>query len=174
VPSDRAARGATPLGSLFSFPNPVNEISARLVASGVLAMCLLTLVFQLKWVTVIIAYGFIARALAGPTLSPLAQLVTRGLAPRLRIAERLVPSPPKRFAQAMGAAVSLSVVVLTALGYWGAAELVLVLMVVFAFLESALGFCVGCKAFAAMMRAGFIPSDVCEQCSNVGMASSTR
>src|ERR1700679_1996872 len=87
---------------LFSFPNPVNEVSARLVAAGVVVMCLLTIAFNLKWATAIIAYGFVARVLTGPSLSPLGQFMTRVVTPRLRVAARPVPGPPKRFAQGIG------------------------------------------------------------------------
>ena len=31
------------LARLFSFPNPVNEVSARLVAGGVVLLCLATI-----------------------------------------------------------------------------------------------------------------------------------
>src|SRR5579871_2995253 len=84
---------------LFSFPNPVNEVSARLVAGGVLVMAILTVALGLKWMTVVLAYGFVARVLTGPSLSPLGQIVTRVITPRLPVAERPVPGPPKRFAQ---------------------------------------------------------------------------
>ena len=77
--------------SFFSFPNPVNEVSARLVAGGVVVMGALTIAFDLKWATIVIAYGFVARVLTGPTMSPLGQLVTRVITPRLGIAERPVP-----------------------------------------------------------------------------------
>lgn len=153
--------------SLFSFPNPVNEVSARLVAGGVLVMSILTLALQLKWATIVIAYGFLARALTGPTLSPLGQFVTRVMVPRLHVAARPVAGPPKRFAQGMGAAVSLCALILTGLGYWGAAEVVLGLMVTFAFLESVCGFCLGCQTFAVLMRLGIIPAEVCESCQNI-------
>src|SRR5262249_20025002 len=63
--------------ALFSFPNPVNELSARLVAGGVLAMALAAIVFGQLWLLAPLAYGFVARVLAGPTLSPLGQFVTR-------------------------------------------------------------------------------------------------
>jgi hypothetical protein len=56
---------------LLSFPDPVNEVSARLVAAGVVVMCLLSIGVSLQWATAVIAYGFVARVLAGPTLSPL-------------------------------------------------------------------------------------------------------
>ena len=35
--------------ALFSFPSPVNEVSARLVAGGVLVMCIVTIAFGLRW-----------------------------------------------------------------------------------------------------------------------------
>jgi Domain of unknown function (DUF4395) len=153
--------------ALFSFPNPVNEVSARLVAGGVLVMCIVTITFGLRWATVVIAYGFVARVLTGPTLSPLGQLVTRAITPRLGIPERPVAGPPKRFAQGMGVAFSLSALVLTGLGYWTAAAVVLALLACAAFLEAVFGLCRGCKAFAVLMRAGVVPEEVCERCNNI-------
>jgi Domain of unknown function (DUF4395) len=156
--------------ALFSFPNPVNEVSARLVAAGVVVLCVLTIAFDLRWATVVIAYGFVARVLTGPTLSPLGQFVTRVVTPRLSIPERPVAGPPKRFAQGMGVAFSVTALVLTGLGYWTAAEVFLGLLAAAAFLESALGLCLGCKAFAILMRAGVVPEEVCERCNNIWAA----
>jgi hypothetical protein len=153
--------------SLFSFPNPVNEVSARLVAAGVVLMSVLTIGFDLKWMTVVIAYGFVARVLTGPTLSPLGQLVTRVITPRLGLAPRPVAGPPKRFAQGMGAAFSLSALILTGLGYWTAAQAMLGLLVVAATLEAALGICLGCMTFGVLMRAGVVPDEVCERCNDI-------
>src|SRR5271156_1796349 len=153
--------------ALFSFPNPVNEVSARLVAAGVVVMCVLTIALDLRWATIVIAYGFVARVLTGPTLSPLGQFVTRFVTPRLRIAERPVAGPPKRFAQGMGVAFSVTALVLTGLGFWTAAEVFLGLLAAAAFLESAFGLCLGCKAFAVLMRAGVVPEDVCERCNDI-------
>jgi hypothetical protein len=153
--------------SLFSFPNPVNEVSARLVAGGVVIMSVLTIALDLKWATIVIAYGFVARVLTGPRLSPLGQVVTRLITPRLGIAERPVPGPPKRFAQGIGVVFSLSALVLTALGYWGEAQVVLGLLAVAALLESALGLCLGCRVFALLMRVGMVPQEVCDRCNNI-------
>ncbi len=152
---------------LFSFPNPVNEVSARLVAGGVVVMTLLTIGLDLKWATAVIAYGFVARVLTGPTLSPLGQFMTRVVTPRLHLAPRPVAGPPKRFAQGIGVCFSVSALVLTILGYWGAAQIVLSLLAVAAILESALGLCLGCKAFAVLMRLGVVPQEVCERCNNI-------
>jgi hypothetical protein len=155
------------LRKLFSFPNPVNEVSARLVAGGVVVMTVLTIALDLKWATAVIAYGFVARVLTGPSLSPLGQFMTRVVTPRLHSAARPVPGPPKRFAQGIGVAFSVTAMVLTILGYWGAAQIVLALLAAAALLESALGLCLGCKAFAVLMRLGVVPPEVCERCNNI-------
>jgi hypothetical protein len=151
--------------TLFSFPNPVNEVSARLVAAGVLVMSLAAIVLGQPWIAVVIAYGFVARVLTGPTLSPLGQLVTRVITPRLNVTPRPVPGPPKRFAQGMGAIFSVTAAVLgVGLGLDTAAYALLGLLVVAATLESVFAFCIGCKLFALLMRAGVIPEAVCERC----------
>jgi Domain of unknown function (DUF4395) len=167
VTSTNTAARAGRLSGLVSFPNPVNEVSARLVAAGVLLMAIVTIALGLEWMTVVIAYGFAARVLAGPTLSPLGQFVTRVVTPGLGVAERPVPGPPKRFAQGIGLTFSLTALVLTLLGEWTAAEVVLALLASAAFLEAALGICLGCKAFALLMRAGAIPEEVCERCNDI-------
>ena len=162
--------GTRRVRTLFSFPDPVNEVSARLVAAGVVAMCVLAIALDLQWATIVIAYGFVARVLTGPTLSPLGQLVTRVVTPRLGIPERPVPGPPKRFAQGMGVAFSVTALVLSGLGYWTAAEVMLALLASAAFLESAFGLCLGCKVFAVLIRAGVVPEEVCERCNDIWAA----
>jgi hypothetical protein len=153
---------------VFSFPNPVNEVSARLVAAGVVLMGIATIAFDLRWMTVVLAYGFVARVLTGPKLSPLGQLVTRVITPRLHIEPRYVAGPPKRFAQGIGVAFSVTALVLT-FGFdeFGAAKFVLAMLVAAALLESAFGLCLGCKAFAVLMRLGVVPEEVCERCNNI-------
>ena len=153
---------------LFSFPDPVNEVSARLVAAGVVVMSAAAIALDLEWLTVVIAYGFVARVLTGPTLSPLGQLVTRVLTPRLGLAAKPVPGPPKRFAQGVGAVFSVTAAVLAlALDRWGAAQAVLGVLALFAFLESVFAFCMGCKVFAVLMRTGLVPRSVCERCDDI-------
>jgi len=153
---------------LFSFPDPVNEVSARLVAAGVVAMSAASILLDARWLTAVIAYGFVARALTGPTLSPLGQLVTRVVTPRLHLPARPVPGPPKRFAQGVGAVLSVTAaVVALAFGQWGVAQLLLGALAAAATLEAILGLCLGCKMFALLMRAGVIPASVCERCDDV-------
>ena len=154
--------------SLFSFPNPVNEVAARVVAAGVVVMTLLTIALRQPWLIVPIAYGFVARALTGPKLSPLGLLATRVIVPRLPFAPKHVPGPPKRFAQTLGALVSLTALVL-AFGFKRvtAAYVLLGMIAILATLESAFAFCVGCQIFNALMRLGLIPEDVCAECADI-------
>ena len=153
---------------LFSFPNPVNEVSARLVATGVVLMAVATIVFDLEWMTLVLAYGFVARVLTGPTLSPLGQLVTRVITPRVPWVPKMVPGPPKRFAQGIGAAFTVTVALLTfGFDQFGAAQVLLGVLLIPASLEAFAGYCVGCQIFGGLMRAGVIPASVCEECNDI-------
>jgi hypothetical protein len=147
----------------------VNEVAARLVAGGVVLMATSALAFGWRWMTLVLAYGFVARVLTGPKLSPLGLLVTRVVRPRLtNVAPRPTPGPPKRFAQGIGAVLTVTAAVLAlALGQVGAAHVLLGMLVVAAGLEAFLGFCLGCKIFAVLMRLGVIPPEVCERCNDL-------
>jgi hypothetical protein len=153
---------------LFSFPNPVNEVSARLVAGGVVVMAIATLVLDQPWILIPLAYGFVARVLTGPSLSPLGQLATRVITPRLGIEPKYVAGPPKRFAQGIGAAFTVTAAVLHfGFGLTTAAYVMVGFIIVAATLESVFAICIGCKAFAVLMRLGVIPDEVCERCNNI-------
>jgi hypothetical protein len=152
---------------LFSFPNPVNEKAARVVAGVVLATVLVILATDWYWLLIPLAYGFWARVLTGPTLSPLGWLAQNVVAPRLGD-KKPVPGPPKRFAQGMGAAMSTAAVVLALIaGAHSAADVVLVLFVAAAGLESIFAYCLGCKVFGLLMRVGVVPAKVCAECADV-------
>lgn len=153
--------------SVLGFPHPVNEKAARTVAAVVAVSCAVILATGWLWLLVPLAYGFIARVLTGPRLSPLGALAMKVIAPRL--GEPVpTPGPPKRFAQGIGA-VMTTLAAVSGLGFgWTTFALVLTgVMVVFATLESVFGFCAGCFVFGQLMRAGVIPDDVCEECSDI-------
>jgi hypothetical protein len=153
---------------LFSFPNPVNETSARLVAGSVAVLSVVTVAFQQGWLLPVLAYGFLARALTGPTLSPLGLLATRVVTPRLHVAHRYSPGPAKRFAQAIGAIFTVTATLLWYVAGEHTAALALVAVVaVFASLEAAIGLCLGCQAFYLGMRLGLVPPSVCEDCARM-------
>ena len=155
---------------MFSFPNPVNDYAARTVATGVVLMCLAAIAFDQPWILVPLAYGFWARVLTGPTLSPLGQLATRVVAPLLPVEPKPVPGPPKRFAQAVGVVFSTTALVLWyGFGEHAASYVVVGLLTCAAFLEAAFGICLGCKVFALLMKAGVIPESVCLECSDLSL-----
>jgi hypothetical protein len=154
---------------LFSFPNPVNEKAARVVAGGVVVLCLLALLPGRTWLSLPIAIGFGLRVASGPRFSPLGQLATRLVAPRLGD-PKLVPGPPKRFAQAIGATLSSAAAVAHfGLGATGVAQVLLAAIVLAALLESVFALCLGCMMFAQLMRAGVISPEVCRACNDVGL-----
>ncbi|HWL45899.1 MAG TPA: DUF4395 domain-containing protein [Ilumatobacter sp.] len=132
---------------LFRFPDPVNETSARLVAAGVVVQAVLFLAFQSGWVLVPLTYGFAARVLTGPTLSPLGQLATRVVTPRLPVTHRFVPGPPKRFAQGVGLAFTAGASVAWLLGAPVVAYVLIGFLVVAATLESVFAICLGCIVY---------------------------
>jgi len=155
------------LAEIFSFPNPVNEKAARTVAGGVLVIACLTLATSWYWLLAVLAYGFLAQVLTGPTLSPLGRLATRVIAPRLG-PERPVAGPPKRFAQAIGATLTIAASV-AALVFAAdtLADVLLAALILAAGLESILGYCLGCRIFALLMRVGIVPESVCLECADI-------
>lgn len=156
------------MASFFSFPNPVNERAARTVAAGVVVIGALALVTQLWIPLAVLAAGFIGRVLAGPRLSPLGYVAQRVIAPRLGPA-RLVPGPPKRFAQAIGAALTSAALVASLSGSPAVASVLTGFLLVAASLEAFVGFCLGCWIFGRLQRAGLIPAGVCEACNDISL-----
>jgi hypothetical protein len=152
--------------SVFSFPRTVNEKAARTVAGVVAITGAVALAAGAQWLLIPLAYGFVARVLAGPTLSPLAQFATRVAAPRLG-PPKDVPGPPKRFAQGMGATITTLGSIAYLAGSTTVADVCLALLVIAATLESVFAVCLGCHVFNALMRIGLVPEAVCIECANL-------
>lgn len=153
------------------FPAVVDEISARLVATGVVTMAVLYLATGWAPLMLLAAYGFLARFVAGPRFSPLGLLVTKAIRPLLSTAApRETAGPPKQFAQGIGAVFTVGASV-AHYGFHaqGLALLLMATLVVAASLEAALGFCLGCRLFAGLMRLGLIPEATCAACANLSL-----
>ncbi|MCH2522782.1 MAG: DUF4395 domain-containing protein [SAR202 cluster bacterium] len=155
---------------LFSFPHPVNEYAARLVA-GMVIVLILTILFTnqsvLLWV---LLYGFTARVLTGPTLSPMGLIATKIIVPVLGNPNKPVAGPPKRFAQLIGFLLSLLAIIAEfVFSSTNIAYLLISVIGIFAALESILGFCAGCYVFAILMKYGLIPESTCEKCNNINI-----
>ena len=151
---------------MIGFPRTINEKAARVVAGVVALTGLVALLAPAHWLVIPLAYGFWARVLTGPRLSPLGALASRVIAPRLG-PPRDVAGPPKRFAQGMGAAITTGAVVAYALGADGVVAVLLVLLVAAATLESVFAFCLGCQIFGLLMRTGLIPQEICVECGDI-------
>ena len=155
------------IAEIFSFPHPVNEYAARLVAFMVMIFTFSIIVLDFQWLLFFLAYGFLARVLTGPSLSPFGLIATKIIIPMLGV-NKPVAGPPKRFAQAIGLVCSLVAMVLHYIFAMSTeSEIVLGILGIFAGLESIGGFCTGCFVFGYLMRFGLIPNDVCEKCNNL-------
>ena len=148
----------------------MNEKAARFVAGVVAITAAIILATGAYWLLIPVTYGFWARVLTGPTLSPLARLAMKlmGRDPKY------VPGPPKRFAQGMGAAMTLTATILWLTGGTTAAGVLVALLLVAATLESVLAICLGCHIFALLMRAGVIPDEICAECADITLARGRR
>lgn len=149
--------------NFFSFPDPVNETSARLVAGGVVAQVLLFFVLREGWLLAPLLFGFVARVLTGPTMSPLGQLSVRVATPaverRFGIDSRRVPGPPKRFAQLIGVGFSTVAAVAWFVGAPVVTFVVFGALVVAASLEAFAAVCLGCIAYSAIWG--------CDDCDDI-------
>jgi hypothetical protein len=152
------------MNTLFSFPDPVNDYAARFVAAMVVILTLSFLVTANIWVLIFILYGFLARVLTGPTLSPIGLIATKILVPLFGNPEKLVPGPPKRFAQAIGLVFSAAALITLLFSEISATRYLIGILGFFASLEAFVGFCTGCYVFGWLIRFRLIPESVCESC----------
>ncbi len=135
------------MNNLFSFPDPVNETSSRIVAAGVVVQSIAFLVIREGWVLIPLTYGFSARVATGPTLSPLGQFATRVVTPRVQIDHRFVPGAPKRFAQGVGVVFTGGASIAWALGAPIVAYALIGGLVIAASLEAFAAVCLGCIVY---------------------------
>ncbi|PJZ47836.1 DUF4395 domain-containing protein [Leptospira saintgironsiae] len=153
-----------------NFPDTVNEYAARTVAGLVVILSLAAIITQSLWLVGALFYGFSARVLYGPKFSLFAKLAIHVIVPLLGLGSKTVAGPPKRFAQFVGVIFSGTAFILLFLGQVVAFQVVLGVLVLFASLESVLGFCAGCFVFGFLIQWGWIPEEVCEKCNNIQFA----
>ncbi|TGM57434.1 DUF4395 domain-containing protein [Leptospira biflexa] len=149
------------------YPDVVNENVTRIVASTVVFLGVLSILFPNLVVLGLLLLGFTLRLSYGPKWEPFAFFTSKYLVPWLGIS--FVPSagPPKRFAQLIGFLFSGSAILLYSNGYSLGYQITLATLVFFASLESFLGWCAGCFMFGLLMKVGVIPEEVCERCNNL-------
>ena len=152
----------------LGFPAIVNEKAARVVAGLVVLVAGVALLTGWLWLTAVLAVGFALRVASGPRFDPFGQLATKVIAPRLG-EPVLVPGPPKRFAQAVGLVLTLVATGFLVAGLPAVTTALLVVLLVFATLESVFGFCAGCYAFGLLMSAGLVPEETCAACNDISL-----
>lgn len=152
------------------FPRVVDDVTVRLIAAVVLVLAITALALHQWWIYAVLAVDFTLRTALGPKASPLAQGVQRFVRPRVNTPARPTAGPPKRFAAGIGAVLTTGAAVLWILGV--AAPVVVAIgaiMIIFPALESILGFCVGCRLFAVLMKLGLVPAEICLECADISL-----
>jgi hypothetical protein len=156
------------------FPAVVDDVTVRLIAAVVLLVGLVALATQQWWLYAVLAADFTLRATLGPKGSPVAQLVTRWIRTAVPAAPRPTAGPPKRFAAAIGAVLTVTATALWLLHLVTSSPAAITavvgigaVMVIFPLLEAAFGLCVGCRLFAVLMRLGLVPDEVCLDCADI-------
>ncbi|MDP7039762.1 MAG: DUF4395 domain-containing protein [Myxococcota bacterium] len=167
MPEQKGNDSTSLIKKVFSFPDTVNEYAARTVAAFVVILTATYLLTENILVLTFILYGFAARVIAGPSLSPLALIATKVIVPALGNPTLVCPGPPKRFAQMIGLIVTSAALVGIFSGYALLGYECVALLLLFASLEAAIGFCAGCWLFKKMMSWGWIPQEVCEKCNQI-------
>src|SRR6266545_7436040 len=122
-------------------------------AAGVTTVVLaLTLVLNSAWPLAVQAVVFAISAGFGVSASPYGQIFKRLIRPRLGPPKELEDATPPRFAQLVG----LVFAVLGLAGYLGGATLLAVVATAFAlvaaFVNAAVGLCLGCEAYLLVQR----------------------
>ena len=156
----------TRMRSGLGFPRIVNEKAARVVAGLVALVAALALATGWLWLTAVLVVGFALRVASGPRLDPFGRLATKVIAPRLG-EPVLVAGAPKRFAQGVGLVLTTVATIALVLGAPAVTTALLGVLLVFALLESVVGFCAGCWVFGYLMRWGLVPEAVCVACNDI-------
>ena len=163
------------------FPAVVDDVTVRLIAAAVLVLGLTALAAQQWWLYAVLGVDFVLRAALGPRFSPIAYFVSTLIRPYVAASPRPTPGAPKRFAAGIGAVLTTTATALWVIslvtGWAGglvAVAAIGVLMVIFPALEALAGVCVGCQAFAGLMRLGVIPEEVCLECSDISRRQRLR
>ena len=150
---------------IFEFPNPVNEYAARFVAFFVMFFSLVILITNNLWAVSLLFIGFLLRLLFGPRVSPFALITLKLIIPLLKNPNKPVPGPPKRFAQFIGALLTLIASIIYFFTTYNAIVIsILGVLILFTFLESVLSFCFGCYVFNLLIKVRLIPKNICEAC----------
>jgi hypothetical protein len=133
----------------------INENRARMVAFLVLILAVICFVTANTIIAAFLLADFTLRSFNLNKFSPLA-IIAGGLIKLLQLKNKPVDRAPKRFAAFVG--LSFMVMILLALltDFITTAKVLLVVLMIFAALESLAGFCAGCYVYSYLKQFGLI------------------
>ena len=129
----------------------INENVVRLVALLVITVTLLGLLTGSWLVFLLLAVDFGLRAFSSGFYSPLRQ-IAQWIAQKSSLGVKLTDAAPKKFAAGIGLVFGFSIALAFTLNWDAIATGLSGVLVFCAFLESALGFCVGCVVYSLLNR----------------------
>lgn len=129
----------------------VNESRPRLVAALVVLLSFAFCLTQWRLLMLFLSIDFFLRAFKMGKYSVLGN-VAKFLIQQFQIGGKPVDEAPKRFAAKLGFIFTIAILALSVAGYAMAATIATCVLILFAVLESAFSFCVGCKVYAVGLR----------------------
>ena len=130
---------------------PVNENKVRLTALWVLILVITSFFVLPLWITKFLVLDFFLRGYDMGKYSPLNAL-SGVMVKLLHISNKPIDQAPKRFAAKIGFMFSAVVAICLLTETFNAAFILRIVLAVFAFLESILGFCAGCYVYSFLKK----------------------
>ena len=131
--------------------NTVDEHAARIVASIVVVLAVVSLWEPASLLIALLAVDFTLRGFVNRKYSPL-RFVAKSITGALGWEPKPVYAPPKRFAAQIGSTLTILATLLHVAGLHAAAMVVTALLIVAASLEAGLGICLACWVYPFIFR----------------------
>ena len=131
----------------------MNENKARLTAFWVFALGIIFLLTNWWIIMAFLVIDFLLRANSLGKYSLLA-ILSGVIINLFKIKNKPVDRAPKRFAAGVGLVFATGILILTLLKLDTAVLIVTAVLLLFAFLESIVGFCAGCYVYNGLLRIG--------------------
>ncbi len=129
----------------------INENKARLTAFFVLILGIIFLVTGLWIIIAFLIIDFFLRANNWGKYSLLA-ILSDALIKQLKIKNKPTDRAPKRFAAGVGLIFTIGILILALLNLTTATIITTAVLLIFAFLESVVGFCAGCYVYSILQK----------------------
>jgi hypothetical protein len=129
----------------------VDQNAVRVMAGLVCAIGVIFIISPQLWPLVLLLYDFLVRSLGYKKASPLFYLA-KFIAKALNLKKEEIDAGPKEFALKMGFVFVLVSFMMFLLGEAVVAVLVVAVLAICAFLETAFNYCIGCQIYVLLKR----------------------